>query len=86
MLTTDCMDTITGSPQRQALPSWTTWLGIGVRKLSRDALTLIDALAEHGERRRQRCALLSLDERMLKDIGLSQADVWLEARKSLWQR
>ena len=33
--------------------------------------------------RRQRQALLSLDERMLADIGLSQADVYREAHRPL---
>jgi uncharacterized protein YjiS (DUF1127 family) len=37
------------------------------------------------ERRRQRRALLSLGEPMLKDIGLSRADVAGEAGKWFWQ-
>jgi uncharacterized protein YjiS (DUF1127 family) len=35
------------------------------------------------EVRRQRRALLSLDDRMLKDIGLSRADAWLEGNRPL---
>ncbi len=36
------------------------------------------------ERDRQRHALLQLDARMLKDIGLSRADVALDLRKPFW--
>jgi len=38
------------------------------------------------ERRRQRLALLELDSRLLRDVGLSRADVWQECSKSVWQR
>lgn len=37
------------------------------------------------ERRRQRRALMSLDERLLKDIGLSRADVEQECAKLFWR-
>ena len=37
------------------------------------------------ERRRQRRALLALDEPLLKDIGLSRADVEQECRKPVWR-
>ncbi len=36
------------------------------------------------ERDRQRHALAQLDARMLKDVGLSRADVDLELRKPFW--
>ncbi len=36
------------------------------------------------ERDRQRHALAQLDARMLKDVGLSRAEVALELRKPLW--
>ena len=32
----------------------------------------------------QRYTLLELDDRMLKDIGLSRADAWREARRPFW--
>ena len=35
--------------------------------------------------RRQRRALLALDERMLKDIGISRADALQEGRKPFWR-
>ncbi len=37
------------------------------------------------ERDRQRRALAQLDARMLKDVGLSRADVAIELRKPFWQ-
>jgi uncharacterized protein YjiS (DUF1127 family) len=37
------------------------------------------------ERHRQRRALYGLDDHMLKDIGLSSADVWREAHKPFWR-
>ncbi len=37
------------------------------------------------ERDRQRHALAQLDARMLKDIGLSRAEVDLESRKPFWR-
>jgi uncharacterized protein YjiS (DUF1127 family) len=36
------------------------------------------------ERRRQRQALLELDDRLLKDIGLSRAAAMAEAKKPFW--
>ncbi len=37
------------------------------------------------ERRRQRATLRALDDRLLKDIGLSRADVERECNKPLWR-
>ncbi len=37
------------------------------------------------ERDRQRHSLAQLDARMLKDVGLSRADVATELRKPFWQ-
>jgi uncharacterized protein YjiS (DUF1127 family) len=36
------------------------------------------------EVRRERRTLLSLDDRALKDIGLSRSQAWAEACHSLW--
>jgi uncharacterized protein YjiS (DUF1127 family) len=46
---------------------------------------LIERILTWQERARQRRALESLDDRMLKDIGLSRADVMRECDKPFWQ-
>jgi uncharacterized protein YjiS (DUF1127 family) len=43
------------------------------------------ALGEWTERARQRHALAALDDRLLKDIGISRADVMRESVKPFWQ-
>ncbi len=58
------------------------WFG----KISLEAATrAVGILLTWQERDRQRHALAQLDARMLKDIGLSRADVALELRKPFWQ-
>ena len=42
-------------------------------------------LAVWAERRRQRRALLGLDDAMLKDIGLGRGDAFREAAKPFWR-
>jgi uncharacterized protein YjiS (DUF1127 family) len=37
------------------------------------------------QRHRQRRELLGLDERLLRDIGVSRDDARLEARKRIWE-
>ena len=46
---------------------------------------LLGTLERWAERRRQRRALLQLDDNLLKDIGLSYADAWQEGRKPFWR-
>ena len=46
---------------------------------------LAEVLAVGRERRRQRIALARLDDRMLRDIGLTTADVEGEASKPFWK-
>lgn len=46
---------------------------------------LLDVVAAWGERARQRRSLASLGSDTLKDVGLSEADVYLETHKPFWQ-
>ena len=48
-------------------------------------LQALDTFLEWRERARQRHALARLDDRMLRDIGLSRADVYREYRKPFWR-
>jgi uncharacterized protein YjiS (DUF1127 family) len=51
----------------------------------RPLLGLIDTLQLWTERHRQRQALLALSDHMLKDIGLTHADVYRESMKPFWR-
>lgn len=48
-------------------------------------LRFADMLLQFHERARQRQALMALDERLLKDIGISRADAQREASKPFWR-
>lgn len=45
----------------------------------------VDMLLLFHERARQRQALMALDDRLLKDIGVSRADAEREANKPFWR-
>jgi uncharacterized protein YjiS (DUF1127 family) len=61
---------------------------LDVRKLTRSlrrvAALVFTTLLEWQERTRQRRQLSELDDRMLKDIGLTRADVAREVEKPFW--
>ena len=61
-----------------------TLLKAGGSILARLPGRLLDALLRWQERARQRHLLMAMDERMLKDIGLSRADATREASKPFW--
>lgn len=46
---------------------------------------LVDLLFDWQERRRQRRVLAAMDDYMLRDIGLSVADVHQETHKPFWR-
>jgi len=48
-------------------------------------LRLAEAIEHWRERSVGRARLGQLDERLLKDIGLSRADAWWEAGKPFWR-
>jgi uncharacterized protein YjiS (DUF1127 family) len=49
------------------------------------AIVLADALSDWRERIRQRHTLARLDDRLLRDMGLTRADVEHEVSKPFWQ-
>jgi uncharacterized protein YjiS (DUF1127 family) len=67
------------------MPRVSAATGPGRRRGWRTAIRWADALVTWLERDCQRRALLKLDERMLRDIGLSRADVEQEAEKPFWR-
>lgn len=56
------------------------------RALQRVAAHVFTALLDWQERARQRYRLAELDDRMLKDIGLTRADVAREVEKPFWMQ
>lgn len=64
----------TRSPVRQSV-------GLALRAI---IVRIIATLHQWQERARQRQALRELDERMLRDIGLTPSDVDRETRKPFW--
>jgi uncharacterized protein YjiS (DUF1127 family) len=55
-----------------------------IGKFRRYAIKCLHELVVWQERAEQRHALRELNERMLKDIGVSNADAYKEARKPFW--
>jgi uncharacterized protein YjiS (DUF1127 family) len=56
------------------------------RTLQRFAANVFATVLEWQERARQRYRLAELDDRMLKDIGLSRAEVNREVGKPFWMQ
>jgi uncharacterized protein YjiS (DUF1127 family) len=58
------------------------------RSIQRPLSVVLRVLVDCGHwltRMRQRRALLHMDAYMRRDLGLSEADVWLEVSKHPWQ-
>ena len=47
--------------------------------------SIVDRLAVYYRRHKQRQQLLTLDDRMLRDIGISRIDAMAEAGKPFWK-
>jgi uncharacterized protein YjiS (DUF1127 family) len=55
------------------------------RTLAAGLIAAFDLLCDWTERNRQRRALLSLSDTMLRDIGISRADAMMEGEKPFWK-
>jgi uncharacterized protein YjiS (DUF1127 family) len=66
-------------------PSWTELLVLARGRIQADVAELVKVLGAWSERAYQRRVLSTLDERMLKDLGLTRADVEREATKPFWR-
>ena len=56
-----------------------------VRRMSSTGLVICDTVCVWSERTRQRRQLRSLPDHMLKDIGVSRADIFRECDKPFWR-
>ena len=73
---------------KQRILSW-PYVGYGApRQRSKRPIVLrvVDTLLDWQQRYRERRHLLAMSDHMLKDIGLSRADIEREAAKPFWQR
>jgi uncharacterized protein YjiS (DUF1127 family) len=75
----DCTDTIGQAPRLPVEPPalgqlWLAWLA-----------SRLDQLLVWLDRSRQRRQLGEMDDRMLRDIGLSRTSAWAETQKWFWQ-
>jgi len=81
-----CIDTI--GRQDFHLPdtlTWRQWFKAGVTMARREAEFALSTLKVWRNRMRQRRELSGLDNRALKDIGISRFDAALEAAKPFWK-
>lgn len=58
---------------------------LSVRSTIQLRTKVVDQIAQWRERARSRYLLQQLDDRMLRDIGLSRSDVERECAKRFWQ-
>lgn len=82
----NCTDTING-PSSVATPgpTWRIWLDKALELLLADTRSLFSLLTTWQKRSRQRFELASLDERTLKDLGISRAERDWEVMKPFWR-
>ena len=68
---------------KTALPTWgrSSWF----TRMLRLIVGAVDRLLIWYDRSRERRALLALDDHLLRDIGLSQGEVWREGQKPFWR-
>ncbi len=65
----------------QPAPAWTRF----VQAVDKGLGTVADTLLVWQRRHKDRLHLMSLDDRLLRDIGISYADVDREASKPFWR-
>lgn len=58
---------------------------LGIRDLRRMAACFLGLLIAWGERMRERQQLATMDDRSLKDMGISRCDAEQEADKPFWR-
>ncbi len=69
---------------RHRLRQWPS--AAAFRRLRQLPGRVVGLLREWRERSRSRSDLAKFDDRMLRDIGISRADVWHEINKPFWRK
>lgn len=84
----ECIDTIARGPG--PLETATARISAGLvhaaRLVDRGLLRVLDLVFEWRARAAERHVMRSLDDRMLRDVGISRADLERELRRPLWDR
>lgn len=82
----NCSDTIVGQlPTGTADVNWRRWLGEGLALFFAGSRRLFGVLVTWRQRSQARFELATLDERTLKDLGISRADRDREVAKPFWR-
>jgi uncharacterized protein YjiS (DUF1127 family) len=71
--------------QRPTVAVLWAFMSLSLRWLGYRLMRTAEAGAVWLERSRQRRQLAQLSNHMLRDIGLTRADAWLEAEKPFWR-
>lgn len=86
MTNNNCIDTIENSNSfHTPTLSWGKWLGDGKRLVAKEAHEIFAILLTWQRRKAMRYLMAEMDERILKDIGISRADAQKEASKPFWK-
>ncbi len=80
---TDTIEPVTARVSPGGRSAWAQSEFLAV--LARDGLTLLELVTTWRRLLRQRDDLMKLDERLLKDIGVSRGDAAAEWRKPFWR-
>jgi uncharacterized protein YjiS (DUF1127 family) len=65
--------------------SFAAGLAIGLKGLNDALVTVFDTVLDWQDRARQRNRLGEMDDHLLRDVGLSRADLEHEAAKPFWR-
>jgi uncharacterized protein YjiS (DUF1127 family) len=86
MLRQDCIDTISVPVARSGMSnSWKSWIAAGITLLAGDVARVFEILKVWQQRNTGRIRLRDIDERMLRDIGITRQDALREFNKPFWR-
>ncbi len=86
MLKHDCIDTISVSTADSgASENWKSWISAGVNLLLSDLAGIVEVFVLWQRRSAARSSLSDLDDRLLRDSGLTREQVLREINKPFWR-